>query len=331
MPASTRSPVSRTAPRTRSAFTDTGYGTLTINHVTVTGPATTTEDESLTAGGSIMGTVTDGTAAGNPPLDGVLVTCTCQSGTDTTDGSGNYSFTNIAASTYSVTFSETGYVTDTINNVVVTSGNQTTESPALTEDGGIAGTVSDANTSAPISGATVTCTSCPTTTAVTDGSGGYAFTDVIPGTYTVSVSAAGYTGQSNNGVVVNAGSPPTNQSFSLTPTASALSVAETFGKASSVQSTTLAATTSTPTGSGDLLVVTITGRSSPVSTVTVSDNSSGLNSWTLAPSTNVQNGQAYEAIYYVPNAASITSVTVTASVSSSLAITVLDIKVLQPV
>ena len=175
--------------------------------------------------------VTD--TAGGAPLAGVLVTCTCQGGTDTTDGTGNFSFTNIAAGTYSITFSETGYVTDTINNVVVTSGNQANGSAALTEDGGIVGTVTNANTTAPIPGATVTCSTSPITTAVTDSLGSYAFANVIPGTYTVSVSVTGYVGGSNNGVVVNAGNPSTNQSFSLTPIATSLSVARNFEAATS--------------------------------------------------------------------------------------------------
>ena len=69
--------------------------------------------------------------------------------------------------------------------------------------GGINGTVTDAQTKAPVAGATVTAISpSQSATATTDASGHYQFLSLSPDTYTVSVSQKGYQDVSNAGVVV---------------------------------------------------------------------------------------------------------------------------------
>ena len=310
-------------------FTDAGYVTGTISGVNVTAGSDHPESIALTEDGSISGTVTDATASGNPPIAGVSVTCTCQTGAATTSGTGTYSFANIAPGTsYSMTFTDPSYVTDTISPVVVTAGSPTTESPALTEDGGsITGTVTDGTASGnpPIAGVSVTCT-CQTGGTMTNGSGGYSFINVPPGTnYSLTFTDAGYATDTVSPVVVTAGTL-TTQNVALTESASSgLSMVRTFGSVNTTQATTLTASPITgSTGNDDLLVVTVKGRSSPLFAVTgVSDNSSGLNHWSLATSTH--NGQAFEAIYFAPDAAAVTDVTVTVSGASSLSMTVVDI------
>jgi Carboxypeptidase regulatory-like domain/Phosphoesterase family len=80
--------------------------------------------------GTISGQVTDSSTT--LPLQNATVTCTCNGGATTSSNvSGNYSFPNVAVGTYSVTFSDTGYVTQVTNNVAVTSGNTTTVNAAL--------------------------------------------------------------------------------------------------------------------------------------------------------------------------------------------------------
>jgi outer membrane protein assembly factor BamB len=197
-------------------FSASGYATQTFDHVAVAAGATTREDAQLAngVGGMIAGTVTDATASGNPVLQGVTVTCTCEGGSQTTDASGQYTFGGVPGGSYSMTFSATGYVTQVIASVAVSPAATTTEDAALSEDGGISGTVTDAQTHAPISGATVACT-CQGGSTSTNGSGMYGFTDVAPGTYTVSVSDAGYSSASNSGVVVSAGTS-TVPDFALT-------------------------------------------------------------------------------------------------------------------
>ncbi len=78
--------------------------------------------------------------------------------------------------------------------------------PATT--GTISGAVTDSATSAPISGATVTIVGGASTT--TNASGAYTFSNVTPGTYSLTASAAGYNGGTNNGVSVTAGATTTS-------------------------------------------------------------------------------------------------------------------------
>ena len=157
----------------------------------------------------------------------------------------------------------------------------------------------------------------------TNSSGVYTFTQIAPGSYTVTVTATGYTGQTSSPFSVNPGAT-TTQNFQLVSTAKPLGVVQSFGKAATTAGTTLTATTGTATTLGDLLVVTVKDRSSTLTNVTGITDSSGLNTW--AKATGIQSGgQADEEIWYVANAKSVTSVTVTVSGSASLAMTVIEI------
>jgi hypothetical protein len=195
-------------------FSATGHATTTINNVTVVAGQATTENAALgPALGGITGTVTDATTAGHPVLAGVTVACSCTGTNATTNSSGVYTFSNIASGSYSLTFSDAGYVTQTISPVVVGSGT-TTQPAALIKDGTITGTVTDSVTKAAINGAAVACSgtpSCTGTTTATDGT--YTLT-VAPGSYTVTVTETGYTMGSQSGVGVTAGNP-TTANFSL--------------------------------------------------------------------------------------------------------------------
>jgi uncharacterized repeat protein (TIGR01451 family) len=80
------------------------------------------------ASGTVAGTVT--ATAGGTPLSGVTVAL--GSRTTTTDGSGFYQFLNIPSGTYpSITASDPGYVTSTVNSIVVTDGATTTQNFSL--------------------------------------------------------------------------------------------------------------------------------------------------------------------------------------------------------
>lgn len=79
--------------------------------------------------------------------------------------------------------------------------------------GTLQGTVTDASTSAALSGATVTIAGGASTT--TNGSGFYQFTNVAPGTYSVTASATGHNSNTANGVSVTSGNT-TTQNFALT-------------------------------------------------------------------------------------------------------------------
>ncbi len=81
-----------------------------------------------------------------------------------------------------------------------------TDSFGLQQGGSITGRVTDAATGAPIAAATVTA---GTRIAFVDTGGNYAITNIAPGTYDVTASAAGFITNTTAGVVVNAGAVTT--------------------------------------------------------------------------------------------------------------------------
>jgi len=132
------------------------------------------------------------------------------------------------------------------------------------------GTVTNAATSSPISGATVTAGTSSTTT---DGSGLYSFGSLAPATYTVTASASGFTTGSAS-VVVTAG-VTTTQNFALTASAAATtSLAAGAASGTFGGTTTLSATlTSSGTGvSGKSISFTLNGNS----VGSASTNASGI-------------------------------------------------------
>jgi hypothetical protein len=177
--------------------------------------------------GTISGTVTD--ANTTLPIAGATVSCTCSGSQQTTDGSGNYQFSNVTPNSpstpYSVTFLASGYQPQTANNVVVSSGGTTTVNQALTpgSNGTISGTVTNANNTAPIQGATVSCT-CSGTNQTTDVNGNYQFSNVTPNNssspYSMTFSAATFQSQTINNVLVPSGGT-TTESAALIPTSGA--------------------------------------------------------------------------------------------------------------
>ncbi|HKE23362.1 MAG TPA: carboxypeptidase regulatory-like domain-containing protein [Bryobacteraceae bacterium] len=143
--------------------------------------------------GTIQGRVTNistGGAAGG-------ATVSFSGGSTTADSNGNYSFSNVAPGTYSLTASHTGYF-NVIQSVTVVSGATSTLNFALATGGKIAGTITNSG-GTPISGAAVTITGGVITTTVnttTNSSGGYNSNWVPIGSYTVTVSASGRATQS---------------------------------------------------------------------------------------------------------------------------------------
>jgi hypothetical protein len=301
-----------------------GYGTQSAS-VPVTAGLATQNFNLVPNPGSITGTVTDSVTG--VPISGASVTCTgTLTCTPTATGSdGTYTLSNLTEGTYQVTFAANEYGSQS-PNVNVGPGGTATESPVLVPNSGsISGTVSDSVSGNPIPGASVSCTGTPACTGMTTGSdGSYLLSPLNEGNYSVTVSATGYKSQTTI-VVVGPGGNPT-QGFSLVVNTAPLGVAQSFGSfnSGSTGGTTLTATTTTQTGSGDLLVLTIKSRSTPAVTVTgITDNALPANTWTKA--TGVVSGQADEEIWYAPNAGSVTSVTVTVSGTTSMAMTIADV------
>ena len=144
-----------------------------------------------TAAGSISGTISPA-ANGN----GATITLS-QSGTTiattTVGAAGTYSFSSVVNGTYTVTPSNAGYAfTPSSQSVTVngTSGTPVNFAASL-QTWSIQGSISPPSSG---TGATVTLTQGPTTVATTTvgAAGTYSFSSVVNGTYTVTLSNAGY-------------------------------------------------------------------------------------------------------------------------------------------
>jgi uncharacterized membrane protein len=184
----------------------TGYNTVSASLTVISGWTVIQYFHLTPAPGTIAGTVTDVNSAA--PISGATVTAGLK--TTTTDTSGNYIIT-IDPGPYTVTASATGYNTDSAS-VIVTSGGTVTQDFHLTPaPGTIAGTVTDVNSAAPISGATI---KAGLKTTTTDTSGNYIIT-IDPGPYTVIASATGYNTASSSVTVTSGGT--VTRDFALIP------------------------------------------------------------------------------------------------------------------
>jgi hypothetical protein len=100
--------------------------------------------------------------------------------------------------------------------------------------GSITGTVTNATTSAAISGATVSISGGGSTS--TDAAGHYTFSNLTPATYSVTASKTGFTTSAPASVGVTAGNT-TTQNFALAPVASPVTTAFVFPSAAPVAGT----------------------------------------------------------------------------------------------
>lgn len=195
-----------------------GYEAVSVE-VKLQNNSTTKVDLSLVpGGGSISGTVTD--AVSSSPISGATIQI-FQGSTliaiETTNVSGNYSSPQLAPGTYTLVATATGY-RDQAVGAMVEAGNITIVDFSLsTLPGAIAGTVTDAVTTNPIQGATVTAYSgsIAIASADTDASGNYTLPNLAPGEYTLVVLANNYQDQTAGAIVVAGATTTVN--FALDP------------------------------------------------------------------------------------------------------------------
>jgi hypothetical protein len=115
-------------------------------------------------------------------------------GTESSDGSGSYSFGQLANGTYTITPARAGYTFSPASQSVTVSGNGAVAnfSAAAIPTYKIAGTVSAAGNGAGLAGATVSVAAASTGAVsgsqVTDGSGHYTIAGLLDGNYVVTVS-----------------------------------------------------------------------------------------------------------------------------------------------
>lgn len=149
---------------------------------------------------SISGTITN--SAGGGPLSGVTVNLTGPaSASTTTNASGVYTFTGLAAGNYTVTPSFAGFTFAPVNRTVpVTNANVTGQDfvgTSTVQTFSISGTVRERGVGlrvgAPVSGVTITLSGTSSGTTTTDANGNYVFTGRTNGSYTVTPSQTGFT------------------------------------------------------------------------------------------------------------------------------------------
>ncbi len=160
-----------------------------IKAATVAANATTTIDFALMAPpGTISGTVTN--AVSTNPIAGAIINVYSDQlvlATALTDPNGNYEIPNLSPGNYIVTASKDTFQTQFVGATVTAGATTVVNFALLTPPGTISGTVTDAITTDPIEGATVSVFSGRTfiAKALTDVNGQYSIPDLMPGQYTV--------------------------------------------------------------------------------------------------------------------------------------------------
>jgi choice-of-anchor B domain-containing protein len=141
----------------------------------------------------LEGVVTDSVCGS--PLTGVTITISSVNVTDQTDLTGNYATGTAIPGTYNVTYSKTGYQSQTFNNVSFSAGAVTMLNVALYSSTAtpVSGNVSDATTTSALPNTQVLVTNPSNTyNYVSDVSGNFSSCNVIAGTYTVAAADWGY-------------------------------------------------------------------------------------------------------------------------------------------
>ena len=168
------------------------------------------------------------------------------SATQTSNASGQYSFANLAAGSYTVTPTLAGYtfaptsaqVTISNTNLSATTFVATPTPPATYS---ISGTVSGAVAG----GVTVTLSGAGTGTTTTAANGSYTFTGLSPGNYTVTPTASGYTFSPTSTAVTINSSDVTGTNFTSTAV-----VAATYSISGVVSGAVASGVTITLSGAG---------------------------------------------------------------------------------
>lgn len=159
--------------------------------------------------GHLVGTVRD---VNSNPLAGATVRNVNGVQSVQTNASGQYDLP-LSAGTYSISYAKFGYVTQQVNGLVITTGQNTTQNVNLATApvGTVSGTVTSC-AGGPAVGATVTILNTSISPATTNGSGFYSIPNVPQGTYDMQAQGAGCGVANVTGVVIGAN---TTQNFTL--------------------------------------------------------------------------------------------------------------------
>jgi hypothetical protein len=201
---------------TRSLTATAGGFTPQTLSATVTGGQTTPNvNFTLTSTtGAVTGTVTN--IAGGTAIAGATVTDSGGAST-TSNASGTYTLSGLVPGSHSLTASATGFTTSQPQAATVTAGQTTlgVNFSLAVAPGTVTGTVTSASGAAVIAGATVSDPGGAS--AVTNGSGVYTISGLVPGSHSLTASAASFNPVTSS-ATVTAGQTTQNFNFSLTPT-----------------------------------------------------------------------------------------------------------------
>ena len=184
-----------------------GYAFSPINlGVTVNGGNAAGNDFAATA--SLAGAAgISGVVAGAVAQNVTIMLGGANTGSVLTDGNGNFGFSGLAAGSYTVTPTLTGYVFSPVSSAVTTTGGANASAGRFTASFYAAATARLVGTvgGAGAQNVVLTLSGTNTGTAVTDANGSYRFAGLVPGSYTVTPSLAGFTFSPANVAVVALG------------------------------------------------------------------------------------------------------------------------------
>lgn len=155
-------------------------------------------------------------ATSGPAVAGVTIALSgTRNGSTLSSSGGYYSFSDLPNGSYTLTPTRAGYTFSPPSLLVVVSNANVSDRNFTASGGatyGISGTVSGAVSA----GVTVTLSSTPNQTTITDASGAYAFAGLVDATYGVTPSLVGYTFFPVSHTVVVNGASVTGRDFVAT-------------------------------------------------------------------------------------------------------------------
>jgi YD repeat-containing protein len=195
-------------PASVTSWTATSIG-VTVPANVSTGPVTVSVSQQVSNGvtftaittGTLSGTVSS--SANGSAISGATMQA-LQNGavkaSTITASNGTYSFTGLAAGKYDLKASAASFGNALQNSITVTAGQTSTANFSLSAPATISGTVTQADGTTPISGASVQVYvgSAGGSSATTDGTGSYSIAGISTGSYTVQATANGYVAQSRS-------------------------------------------------------------------------------------------------------------------------------------
>jgi protocatechuate 3,4-dioxygenase beta subunit len=193
-------------------FTRSGYASRTLSGIEVIAGRSTTLDVVLGISGNsgvLTGTVTDTDGAAVASVQVRVLQNSSVIATATTGSQGTYRITGLAAGTYVVQFSKSGFTTAQVSGVQISAGDSATVNVQLTSSGTgqgvLSGLVVD-NLGRPVQGADVELSGASgDLTTTTDADGLFQFADLVPANnYVLTVSASGYLTDTRRNIAVTA-------------------------------------------------------------------------------------------------------------------------------